>query len=360
MILARSFQVQAADVDALARRVGRQVSVRVGTPVVLLTGLDDETARSLGGAGDSAVLAELVSARLPPDIAKLLLARAPSELEFGARRWSLEDGPLMLGIVNVTPDSFSDGGRHATTEAAVEHAHRLIDEGAQLLDVGGESTRPGAAAVSVEEECVRVLPVIEALVKGTQGAPISIDTSKAEVARRALDAGATLVNDVTALSDPNMGAVIAKANAGVCLMHMQGTPRTMQVKPDYGDVVHEVAEALSIAIGRAVAAGVQRSRVLIDPGIGFGKTLEHNLLLLRHLGAFRALGAPILLGTSRKSFLGALTEEKDPAKRLIPSVTSVAIAAAQGTVDIVRVHDVAATREALQVAKAVRRGAHSR
>ncbi len=357
MIIARSFQVQPADVEALTRRVGRQLSVRVGAPVVLLTGLDEETAKALGGSGDAAVLAELVSARLPPDIAKLLHLQPPPALDLGGRQWAFDDGPFMLGVVNVTPDSFSDGGRHATPDAAVAHALQLVEEGAHLLDIGGESTRPGAAAVSIDEESARVLPVIEALTKRSPQTPISIDTSKAEVARRALAAGATLVNDVTALSDPQMGAVIAEAKAAVCLMHMQGTPRTMQVKPEYGDVVHEVAESLSAAVERAVAAGIERSRVLIDPGIGFGKTLEHNLLLLRHLGAFRALGAPILLGTSRKSFLGTLTGEKDASKRLIPSVTSVAVAAAQGTADVVRVHDVAATREALLVAKAIRLGA---
>lgn len=357
MIIARAFQVQAADVEALTRRVGRQLSLKIGAPVVLLTGLDGETALALGGAGDAAVLAELVSARLPLDIAKLLHPVAPPSLELNGQTWAFGQGPFVLGIVNVTPDSFSDGGRHATTDAAVTHALQLVEAGAQWLDVGGESTRPGAAAVSTDEECARVLPVIEALTRQAPRTPISIDTSKAEVARRALAAGATLVNDVTALCDPRMAAVVAEAKAAVCLMHMQGTPRTMQVKPEYRDVVHDVAESLSNAVERAVAAGIERSRVLIDPGIGFGKTLEHNLLLLRHLGAFRALGAPILLGTSRKSFLGALTEEKDPAKRLIPSVTSVAIAAAQGTVDVVRVHDVAATREALLVAKAIRLGA---
>ncbi|MBM4777589.1 MAG: dihydropteroate synthase [Archangiaceae bacterium] len=357
MIIARSFQVQSSDLEALARRVGRQLSVRVGAPVVLLTGLDAETAFSLGGAGDAAVLAELVSARLPPEIARLLQPQPPPALELGGRRWAFDEGPFMLGIVNVTPDSFSDGGRHATTDTAIAHALQLVEEGAHLLDVGGESTRPGAAAVSPDEECARVLPVIEALTRLAPQTPISIDTSKAEVARRALAAGATLVNDVTALSDPLMGRVVAEAKAAVCLMHMQGTPRTMQVKPEYGDVVHEVAESLSEAIDRAVAVGIDRSRVLIDPGIGFGKTLEHNLLLLRHLGAFRALGAPILLGTSRKSFLGALTGEKDASKRLVPSVTSVAIAAAQGAADVVRVHDVAATKEALLVAKAIRLGA---
>lgn len=357
MIIARSFLVQPADLDTLTRRVGRQISAPVGAPVVLLTGLDRQTAEALGGAGDAAVLAELVSARLPPDIARLLRTQRPPELELGGQRWSFDDGPLLLGIVNVTPDSFSDGGRHSTTEAAVAHALRLIEEGAHGLDVGGESTRPGAAAVSTEDECARVLPVIEALARQAPRTPISIDTSKAEVAKRALAAGATLVNDVTALSDPHMGRVVAEAKAAVCLMHMQGTPRTMQAKPEYGDVVHEVAESLGAAIDRAVAAGIDRSRVLIDPGIGFGKTVEHNLLLLRHLGAFRALGAPILLGTSRKSFLGALTGEKDASRRLIPSVTSAAIAAAQGTADVVRVHDVAATREALLVAKAIRLGA---
>ncbi|MBL9037887.1 MAG: dihydropteroate synthase [Archangium sp.] len=258
---------------------------------------------------------------------------------------------FVMGVVNVTPDSFSDGGRSLDPRAAVEHGKRLVDDGADLLDVGGESTRPGAEPVSVDEECARVLPVLEGLARACPGVPLSIDTSKPEVARRALEAGAALVNDVTALSAPAMREVVASAGAAACLMHMQGTPLTMQQAPSYDDVVVEVREALRGAIARS---GVPPERLLVDPGIGFGKSLEHNLSLLKHLGALRQLGVPILLGTSRKGFLGKLTGHAAPGDRVLASAVSVAIAAALHGVDMVRVHDVAETREALSVAQAIR------
>jgi dihydropteroate synthase len=348
MILAR--HLTAHDRDAVARRLGRAVPVEG----VLLTGLSPAQAASLGGQGDAAIVRSIADA--PAEVQAGLRHSAPGPVTLGDRPWAFDGRGWVLGIVNVTPDSFSDGGRASTTEAAVRHALELIDEGADWLDIGGESTRPGAAAVSLEDECARVMPVIEALRHKAPMVPISIDTSKAEVARRALDAGASLVNDVTAMADPLMAGVVARAKAAACLMHMQGTPRTMQVEPRYDDVVQEVAESLGRSIARAVEAGVERSRLFIDPGIGFGKTLEHNLTLLRHLDALRVLGAPVLLGTSRKSFLGALTGEKDASKRGVASAVSVAIAAVRGQADVFRVHDVKATREALAVATALRAG----
>lgn len=349
MILARTFHpVLPADLERLSRRVGRSVTMPAGGFAVLLTGLSEARATALGGAGDAAVITDL--SRAP----EALALPAPAPLALGGRIWRFDERPLVMGIVNVTPDSFSDGGRFATTDAAVAHALQLLEEGADWLDVGGESTRPGAPSVSLEDECARVLPVIEVLARRAPQALVSIDTSKAEVARRALEAGAALVNDVTAFGDPAMAQVVAKAEAGACLMHMQGTPRTMQAAPTYGDVVAEVAEALAAAIGRATSGGVSRSRLLVDPGIGFGKTVAHNLELLRHLGALRALGVPVLLGTSRKSFLGALTGTKTPDQRVVASASTVALAAALSQADVVRVHDAKATRDALAVACAVR------
>lgn len=266
------------------------------------------------------------------------------QLTFGTRTY-------VMGVVNVTPDSFSDGGRFAEPQVAIAHGVELVAQGADVLDVGGESTRPGAAEVTEADELARVLPVISGLIRTCPGVPISIDTSKVEVARRAIDAGAVLVNDVTGLRDPAMAQLVAQTKVSACVMHMRGSPRTMQQAPQYADVVTEVIAELREAVERS---GVDRSQLLIDPGIGFGKTLAHNLTLLKHLFALRVLGLPVLLGTSRKSFLGALSGVKAPAERVAASVASVAIAAAVGAVDIVRVHDVAATRQALAVADAFR------
>jgi dihydropteroate synthase len=258
----------------------------------------------------------------------------------------------LMGVVNVTPDSFSDGGRYLDPEAAIAHGLALEVEGASILDVGGESTRPGAAAVALEEELRRVVPVIEGLVERGARARISIDTSKAAVAAAALGAGATLVNDVTALrGDPEMAGVIAAAEADCCLMHMLGSPRTMQDDPRYDDVVTDVRAFLEERIAHAVAAGITERRILLDPGIGFGKTVEHNLELLRRLDELVALGPPLVVGTSRKAFLGRLTGRSDPGDRLPGTIASCVIAYERGA-RIFRVHDVGPVHDALSVAAA--------
>ncbi len=254
-----------------------------------------------------------------------------------------------MGVVNVTPDSFSDGGRFARFDAALAQARRLIDEGADILDIGGESTRPGAADVGTEDELVRVIPLIKAL--RDCGKPISVDTSKPEVMRVALAAGASIVNDVRALAAPGAIDAVAASDCGVVLMHMQGAPRTMQLEPRYDDVVAEVARFLAARRDAVVAAEVAPERIALDPGFGFGKTLAHNLALLRGLDALAALGQPVLAGLSRKSMLGAMTG-KPVTDRLAASVAA-ALLAVQGGANIVRVHDVAATRDALAVWQAL-------
>ena len=260
--------------------------------------------------------------------------------------------PGIMGIVNVTPDSFSDGGRTSTVAAAVARALRLIAEGAGLLDIGGESSRPGAEPVALDEELRRVVPVVETLA-GQVLVPISVDTTKAEVARRALAAGASIVNDITALQgDPDLGRVVAEAGAGVVLMHMAGTPATMQADPCYGDVVREVRDFLAVRVDWAESQGIPRDRIAIDPGIGFGKTFGHNLELLRNLGQFANLGCALVVGTSRKGVLGSLTG-RPVSERATASVVSSLAAAVQGA-RVVRVHDVGAMADAIQVWTALR------
>jgi dihydropteroate synthase len=255
----------------------------------------------------------------------------------------------VMGVVNVTPDSFSDGGRWLDPAAAIAHARELVEEGAAILDVGGESTRPGAEPVGEAEELARVVPVIEGL--AAVDARISIDTTKRAVAAAALDAGATIVNDVTALrAEPALAELVAEAGADVCLMHMLGEPRTMQRDPRYGDVVAEVARFLEERLAFAVAAGIPEERVILDPGIGFGKTVEHNLALLRRLGEIVALGRPVLIGTSRKSFLGRLTG-REVGERLAATIATNVMAFERGA-RIFRVHDVAPVHDALTVAAA--------
>jgi dihydropteroate synthase len=256
----------------------------------------------------------------------------------------------LMGVVNVTPDSFSDGGMYLDPEAAIFHGRELAEAGAEILDVGGESTRPGAEPVGVEEELRRVVPVIRGL-SGTQ-CRISVDTSKAAVAAEALDAGAEIVNDVTALrGDPEMGGLCAERGATVVLMHMLGDPRTMQEDPRYGDVVDDVKAFLAERLEAAVAAGIDEERVWLDPGIGFGKTAAHNMELLRRLGELLDLGRPLVIGTSRKSFIGKV--DGSPAdRRLGGTIASSVLAAAEGA-DVLRVHDVAELRQALAVATAI-------
>ena len=257
--------------------------------------------------------------------------------------------PKVMGIINVTPDSFSDGGRYVSSAAAIEHAQQLIADGADLLDIGGESTRPGAAEVSEQEELDRVLPVIEGL-RGCE-VPLSIDTWKPGVMRAALKAGASLVNDVNALQARGALQAVADSDAAVCLMHKQGTPQTMQQQPRYADVVAEVCGFLRARIAAAETAGIARARIVIDPGFGFGKALTHNLDLLRHLDALRALGVPVLAGLSRKSMLGALTGRAVD-DRVAASVAAALLAVQRGAA-IVRVHDVRETVDALKVLMAV-------
>jgi dihydropteroate synthase len=256
----------------------------------------------------------------------------------------------LMGIVNVTPDSFSDGGLFLKPEGAIEHARRLVDEGADLLDVGGESTRPGARGVSAGEELERVQPVLEGL--RDAGAPLSIDTSKVAVAEVALDTGAGMVNDVTALrSEPELAALCAERDCGLVLMHMQGTPRTMQEAPRYGDVVDDVKAFLAERIEFATSEGVAEGRIWIDPGIGFGKTVEHNLELLRRIGELGELARPIVVGASRKSFLGKLTG-REVGDRLGGTIASNVLALLGGA-EVFRVHEVAEVRQALDVAEVI-------
>lgn len=274
-------------------------------------------------------------------------------LHCGSFRFDLSR-PLVMGIVNVTPDSFSDGGRHLQRDAALAHAQQLIAEGADMLDIGGESTRPGAHPVSIQEELDRVLPIIEALCGASAPippVPISIDTCKPEVMRAAIAAGAQMVNDIDALQDAAAMKVVAASDVAVCLMHKQGKPQTMQEQPHYQNVVDEVSAFLSERIAAAEAAGVRRDRIVIDPGFGFGKTLAHNLALLRELDKLTELGVPVLAGLSRKSMLGALTGQ-DVGDRLPASVVAALIAVQHGAA-IVRVHDVRATVDALKIWNAV-------
>jgi dihydropteroate synthase len=258
-----------------------------------------------------------------------------------------------MGVLNVTPDSFSDGGRYFDRARAIEQAHELVAQGAAILDIGGESTRPGAASVDADEESRRVLPVIEAVASNVD-VPISVDTSKPAVMRAALEAGATMINDVRALREPGALEAVAASQAAVCLMHMLGEPRTMQVDPRYTDVVREVREFLHARLAACERAGIARERIALDPGFGFGKTLAHNLALLKALPELGSPGVPLLVGLSRKAMLGTITA-KPTAERLQGSVALAAIAVLKGA-HIVRAHDVAETVDAVKVAAAVLEG----
>jgi dihydropteroate synthase len=257
--------------------------------------------------------------------------------------------PLIMGVVNVTPDSFSDGGEFFELKQSLSHAYSLIVEGADMLDIGGESTRPGAAPVTLDEERRRVLPVIEAL--ANCGVPLSVDTQKPDLMRESVAAGASMVNDVCGLRASGAVEVIANTNAAICIMHMRGEPRTMQYDPQYADVVGEVRDYLAMRVSVAEKAGIARERIVIDPGFGFGKALKHNLTLLRELRQFHDAGCTLLAGLSRKSMLGKITG-REPAARVHASVAA-AMLAVQNGAHIVRVHDVAATRDALAVLAAV-------
>lgn len=258
--------------------------------------------------------------------------------------------PHIMGIVNVTPDSFSDGGKYASTDLAVEHGLQLIAEGADILDIGGESTRPGATPVSLDDELERVIPVIEALSAVTT-VPLSIDTYKPEVMRAAIAAGADIVNDVRALQEPNALETVGESNVGICLMHMQGTPQTMQLDPAYTDVVAEVKQFLMDRLVTTLAYGIAKERILLDPGFGFGKTTAHNIALIQHLDSLADLGLPLLVGLSRKSVLGKISGG-DESQRLHASIAASVISVMKGA-KIVRVHDVKATADALKVVAAI-------
>ena len=292
-------------------------------------------------------LAEALSASLAQDAGALDVDMPAREklLPFGRRT-------LIMGILNVTPDSFSDGGRFFGKDAAVARGGELAQEGADVIDVGGESTRPGAEPVDPREEAARVVPVVEELA-GRVAAPVSVDTYRADVARRALAAGAHVINDISALRfDENMARVVAEHGCPVVLMHMKGTPRDMQRRPEYEDVVAEVLDFLDDAVARAVRAGISRDRIIVDPGFGFGKTVEHNLEIMRRLRAFRLLGSPVLLGTSRKSSLGAILLGAPPHEREEATAATVALGIAAGA-HMMRVHDVAGMVKAARVADAV-------
>jgi len=261
-------------------------------------------------------------------------------------------GTLVMGVLNVTPDSFSDGGQFFDTDKAIEHGLQMAADGAAIIDIGAESTRPGSEPVSASEQTKRVIPVIEALAKKID-VPISIDTYDVEVAKAALETGAAMINDITALADERMGQLAAGHKVPIVLMHMQGAPQTMQIEPKYDDVVGEVLDFLLAQAKKAQGFGVEKSKIFIDPGIGFGKTLEHNLLLLKNIDRFIDTGYRVLVGTSRKSFIGKLTGKEDPAERIFGTAATVALCAASG-VSIVRVHDVAEMVDVVRVTNAIR------
>jgi dihydropteroate synthase len=282
-------------------------------------------------------------------------SRPRFRLCLGDRACELGDRTLILAVVNCTPDSFYAGSRLPTAEAAVRRYHAAIAEGADWIDVGGESTRPGAEAVSAGEEWERIAPVVEAARRAGHPVPLSVDTTKAEVAERALDAGATIVNDVSALRfEPRLAGLAARYGAALIVMHMRGVPRTMQAAPHYDDLIGEVRDELGDAIERACAHGMSREQLLVDPGIGFGKTAAHNLEILRRLGEFASLDRPLLVGCSRKSFIGAVLD-LPPEERLEGTLAAHVIAALNGA-HVVRVHDVGAHVRAMRLADAIRAG----
>ncbi len=272
-------------------------------------------------------------------------------VEWPKGRLDFSAGCVVMGVLNVTPDSFSDGGQFLDTDKAIEHGLKMAAEGAAIIDIGAESTRPGAEPAAVNEQIKRVVPVIEALSKRIK-VPISIDTNKSEVAKAALRAGAAMINDITALSDERIGELAAEQQVPVVLMHIQGTPATMQIEPKYKDVVNEVLLFLLEKAKRAEEFGIPKERIFIDPGIGFGKTLEHNLELLRNIDKFVATSYCVLVGTSRKSFIGKITNKENPADRIFGTAATVALCAAAG-VSIIRVHDVAEMSDVIRVTNTI-------
>lgn len=273
-------------------------------------------------------------------------------LQWKKEQLDFSAGCIVMGVLNVTPDSFSDGGQFLDTNKAIEHGLKMAAEGAAIIDVGGESTRPGSEPVSTEQQLKRVIPVIEALADEID-IPISIDTYNFEVAEAALKAGAAMLNDITALSDQRLGQLAAEQRIPVVLMHMQGTPKTMQTEPRYDNVVSEVLEFLLKRAKKAEEFGIPKERIFIDPGIGFGKTLEHNLQLLRNIDKFVTTGYRVLVGTSRKSFIGKLTGRENPADRIFGTAATVVLCVAAG-VSIVRIHDVAEMVDVVNVSRAIR------
>lgn len=290
----------------------------------------------------------------------MMFGSPPTAAPFQARGVPISIGvrPLVMGILNVTPDSFWTGGRYLAHEAAIQHGCRLVEEGADLLDIGAESSRPGSEPLEEAEEIRRLIPVVEELARKTT-VPLSVDTWKAAVARLALDAGASIINDISALRfDSAMGPLVADTGAGVILMHMKGQPRTMQENPSYQDVVGEVSQFLGQQMVAATRMGIRKNQILLDPGIGFGKTLEQNLLLLKYLNRCTALGRPVVVGLSRKSFIGHILG-REVAGRLMGTAGAVIAAVRQG-VQVVRVHDVGPIREALAVVEAIEQAESSR
>lgn len=393
MLLARTVHIERLDeARAFARRVGlaeesaRQAAKGISRPIqILLTGLAPGTAARLRdagrrperegaapvvltGGGEAALvagsrwsvfsLATTLGLGDDPELGEVGGAltrclsrteRPAASLPLGDRVLDLDGHSRVMGIVNVTPDSFSDGGRYLDPGRAAAHGAALAEAGAAILDVGGESTRPGADEVAVDEEIRRVVPVVRRLADA--GHLVSVDTRKAAVARAALDAGAVMVNDVSGLSDPEMASAVAAARAGLVVMHMRGTPATMQQDTRYEDVVGEVLLGLARAVADALEAGVEEARVVVDPGIGFAKTAEQNLVLLRRLPALLALGRPILVGPSRKAFIGRLTGA--PPEARLPGTLAAVVLAARGGARLLRVHDVAEAVQALAVTDAV-------
>jgi len=273
-------------------------------------------------------------------------------LEWPGGKLDFSAGCLVMGILNVTPDSFSDGGLFFNADVAVEHGLQMVADGAAIIDVGGESTRPGSAPVRTDEQIERVVPVIKALRKRSD-VPISIDTDKFEVAEAALDAGVSIINDISALGEERLAELAAERQVPIILMHMQGTPATMQIEPKYDDVVYDVLGFLLDRARRAEKFGIASERIVIDPGIGFGKTLEHNLLLLKNIDKFVATGYRVLVGTSRKRFIGEITAKEQPSERIYGTAATVALCAAAG-VSVVRVHDVAEMMDVVRIGNAVR------